>query len=213
MNRTPGRWYFDVNNTTILEQVVDRNEFEAVVPIDPAIEMPDCRSPYRSWPAGEMELAIVSDQTFEPKVCEGVEDNRVLAFHVTHVELGDWLPLEGFRGPREADGCYWPAPDCSVLVPALRPGTRLLVQGRRDVQCMETPQTVTVAVNGQDVGTLAVSGEHFVMSVPAEDIPASEHEKPMTVRITVSPIFFRTQCQDTDDPNPYGVGIDEIAVR
>lgn len=210
-----GRWTLtlEVNRTTVHTQVVEHNAFESAITIDPSIPMPDCRSPDRSWPVGEMELAIVSDKTFEPKVCEGVDDNRVLAFHVTHMEIGDWLPLEGFRGPREPDGCYWPAPDCSALVPAPVPGSRLIVQGRRDVRCMKMPQTVTVTVNGQRVGEFPVNDEWFVLTVPAESIPAEVPGEPLRVGITASPIFFRTQCGSEDDPNPYGVGIDEIAVR
>lgn len=210
-----GRWTLalEVNRTAMHTQVVEQNTFETAVTIDPSMPMPDCRSPDRSWPVGEMELAIVSDQTFEPRVCEGVDDNRVLAFHVTQLEIGDWLPLEGFRGPREPDGCYWPAPDCSVLVPAPVPGTRLIVQGRRDVRCMEMPQTVTVTVNGQRIGQFPVSDEWFVVPVPAESIPAGAPGEPLRVGITASPVFFRTQCGSEDDPNPYGVGIDEIAVR
>lgn len=87
----------------------------------------------------------------------------------------------------------------------------MIVQGRRDTECMEMPQTVTVTVNGRVCGSFPVSDEWFVVSVPAESISAGAPGEPLRVGITASPIFFRTECGNPDDPNPYGVGIDEIA--
>jgi hypothetical protein len=209
-------WTLTVSQNThpVYRETITKNDFECSITIAPPGYSTDCHSGDLPWPAGEIELEIASDKTFDPLACQGINDNRTLAFHVTYLEKGDFLPKRGFYGPRESDRHYWPAPDCTVLLPVYPGNTVLHIQGRRDMDCVKEPQSMTLFLNGFKLGTHLLEPDVFTLTIPSADVLQNAHPyQPAELKIIVSPIFFRTLCRDTDDPNPYGVGIDDICFR
>lgn len=209
-------WTLTVSQNThpVYRETITRNDFECSITIAPPSYSTDCHSGDLPWPVGEIELDIESDKTFDPLACQGIIDNRTLAFHVTYLEKGDFLPKRGFYGPRESDRHYWPAPDCAVLLPVCSGNTMLYIQGRRDMDCVKEPQSMTLFLNGYNLGTYPLDPDVFTLTIPcAEALQHFGANQPAELKIIVSPIFFRTLCRDTENPNPYGVGIDDICFR
>jgi hypothetical protein len=203
---------FKCNNSPVHEQTVTQDEFSAAITLHSIPVTQDCGSADALWPMGEIEIAILSDKTFDPKVCHGADDGRILAFHASLPEKGDFVPLRGFYGAREKDGHFWPAPDSTVLLPTQTDNRTLFIQGRRDADCIDMPQSVTLTLAGRRLGSYMIDTDTFYLEIPV-DLPPETTDSALELNIAVSPVFFRSGCLDTDDMRPYGIGIDEICIR
>ncbi len=203
---------FKADNSLLHEQTIKRDDFSGAITLDSIPITQECGSADALWPMGEIEIAVLSDKTFDPKACHGADDARILAFHASLPEKGDFIPLRGFYGQRENDGHFWPAPDSTVLLPARTENRTLYIQGRRDTDCMDTPQSITLTLAGRRLGSYMIDTDTFFMEIPC-DIPLEATGGALELNIAVSPVFFRSACLDTDDMRPYGIGIDEICIR
>lgn len=211
-----GQWDLAVtlNGVKFYDQIIREKHFRTAYVIP---DVRDCRSVFasdREWPVGEVELVFESDRVFTPMACNGQNDKRNLAFHLDRLEFDTLIPEAGFYRPREDDGFYWPGPECSarIPVPSGNDDLNLYIQGLRAADCIEMPQTLTVSVNGRPVGSETIEAETFCrrFTVDRGILGAADTA---VIQMTVSPVFFRAQCMDTDDNRPYGLGISEICFR
>ncbi len=210
------KWTLTVfqNSFQIYQETITSSQFDSTFTIQPGIYAPGCSVTDQSWPGGEIDIEITSDKTFSPNICQGSNDNRAQAFHMSKLEKDDFLPKMGFYGPREVDHHFWPAPNCSVHLPVSQDNTMLYIQGRRDTVCVKEAQTMRLFLNGNSLGDFLLEQEYFMLSIPcAPMLQDIESGRSVELSLAVSPVFFRAQCLAADDPRPYGVGIDEICFR
>lgn len=202
------------NTHQAYQETITRSRFDIGFTLQPGFYTPDFVVTDQSWPGGELNIEITSDKTYSPHVCQGSDDKRTQAFHIANMEKGDFAQKTGFYGPREADHHFWTAPNCSVHLPVSQDNTVLYIQGRRDTNCMKESQTMQLFLNGVNLGDFLLDQEYFMLSIPCISILQDiESGYAAELSIAVSPVFFRAQCMASDDPNAYGVGIDEICFR
>lgn len=207
------KWIFtgELNGVDLFQETLSGERFTHLIPV-PAMSDLSPVTAAVGWPAGEMELTLNGDQTFVPLECSGQPDKRRLAFNVETARLTECLPVSGFYTTERQDGIYWPSPDFTVILPVPQGQKTLYIQGIRPADCIEMPQTVTVTVAGQTLPAKQVSDEWFCLSWPMPVLPDTNPTS-LPVRVTVSPVFFRAQCMDTDDNRPYSLGLEAISIR
>lgn len=198
----------------LCEELVERSEFTIrtviqprVFPRDPMHSAPEC-------PLGNTPVWVLlkADQDFIPSDCSGSNDTRRLSFSLREIQLAEWIPISGFYPGKSVSESLWSSPTATFMVP--NPGTSatLFFQGHRDVQCIKEPQTITLFLNKTVLLTETVSTPRFCLQVP---ITAAQlgMEPLIMIEFSVNPLFFRSQCSDTDDSNPYGVAIDALFLQ
>ena len=157
-------------------------------------------------------LLFSADQFFVPSECLGTEDNRKLSFSVRDIEYANWLPDSGFHSRAVATEPIWSSPRSTLLIPGIAGATRLLIQGVRDIRCMPEPQTLRISIGGKLLLTETVATERFCLQIP---LSGNRNPAPDVVRVdlTVEPLFFRSQCSDSADPEPFGVAIQHVSMQ
>jgi len=208
----PGKeWPLQVslNGEIITSNVYSQKMFSQMFLIPDFHDLDIADSKDYSWPEGEIELILESDKTFNPMECSGNKDTRSLAFYLDTFEYSNFIKESGFYGPKEADGNYWPSPEFSVALPIDSNHHDLYFQGIRATDCIKTPQEITFIVNNQSY-IRQIEDASFCLVIPLQ---IQENQKIVHVTVRTSPIFFKGQCQNIDDSNPYGVGFSEICIR
>ncbi len=157
-------------------------------------------------------LLFSADRFFVPSECLGTEDNRKLSFSVRDIEYANWLPDSGFHSRAVATEPIWSSPKSTLLIPGIPGATRLLIQGVRDIRCMPEPQTLRISIGGKLLLTETVSTERFCLQIPLSG-NLNPSQTIVRVDLTVEPLFFRSQCSDSDDPEPVGVAIQNVILN